>query len=384
MAMAATLIFWMCVTVIFFAYAGFPIVLLCSSLFRNQRIEKKPITPSITLIIAAYNEEHCIVQKLENALELDYPPDALEIIVASDGSTDRTEAIVRERFGHRVTLLSLPRRGKIFALNDAIEHSTGEILAFSDANTILHPKALKKLVMNFADPQIGGVCGNQVYLHRDDQEHTTRGEKLYWDYDKWLKKLENRTGSIVAADGAVYAIRRKLFRVPASSAVTDDFAISTAVIEQGFRLVFEREALAFEKLSPGAKQEFRRKVRIMNRGLRAVMLRRALLNPFHFGIYSLTLFSHKILRRLVPFFLLVLFIVSIFLSTKAYPYLWFAAAQAVFYGWAAIGYLLRNTIAGTFKVFYIPAFYCLVNLAAAVAVLKLIAGQKIVLWEPQR
>lgn len=141
MATAAILIFWICVTVIFFAYAGFPIVLLCSSPFRKQRVEKKPITPSITLIIAAYNEEDCIVQKLENALELDYPADALEIIVASDGSTDRTEAIVRERFGHRVKLLSLPRRGKIFALNDAIAHSSGEVLAFSDANTIFHPKA---------------------------------------------------------------------------------------------------------------------------------------------------------------------------------------------------------------------------------------------------
>jgi len=385
MATAATLIFWMCVTVIFFAYAGFPLVLLCSSLFRNRQVEKKPITPSITLIVAAYNEERNIAQKLENALSLDYPAGALEIIVASDGSNDRTEEIVRERFGHRVKLLSLPRCGKIFALNQAIEHSMGEILTFSDANTIFHPQALKKLVMNFADAQVGGVCGNQVYLHRDDQEHTACGEKLYWDYDKWLKELQNRTGSIIAADGAIYAIRRELFRVPASSAITDDFAISTAVIEQGSRLVFEREALAFEELSAGAKQEFRRKVRIMNRGLRAVMLRRSLLNPFRFGIYSVTLLSHKILRRLIPFFLLVLFMVSIFLSVeRANPYLWFAASQGVFYGWAALGYLLRNTILGTFKLFYIPAFYCLVNVAAAVAVMKLISGQKIELWEPQR
>jgi cellulose synthase/poly-beta-1,6-N-acetylglucosamine synthase-like glycosyltransferase len=377
-------VFWSSIIIIFYAYAGFPIVLAIVGMIRNRRVRKAPIMPSVSLIIAAYNEEAGITKKLENSLELDYPSDQLEIIVASDGSDDSTESIVRGYADKGIKLMSFPRRGKIFALKDAISKSTGEILVFSDANTHFHRESIKKLVSNYADIQVGGVCGNQVHTDKLSNDNTTKGEKLYWVYDKWLKKMETLTGSIVSADGAIYSIRRELFQFPKSTAVTDDFAISTAVIEQGYRLVFESEALAAEDTMSGAKEEFGRKVRIINRGLRGVFLRKNLLNPLNYGFYSLVLFSHKLLRRLVPIFLLSLFATSIFLSGEGKFFSWVMVAQSLFYTLAGISYLLKDTQIGRSKVFYIPFFYCLANAASLIAFFKLLRGTKIELWQPQR
>lgn len=379
-----TLLFFLTITAVLYTYVGFPLVLMVSSSIRNRPVRRLPILPSVSLIVAAYNEEKSIATKLANALELDYPRDRLQIIVASDGSSDETNEIVRGKFADRVNLLELPRRGKMFALTDAVAESHGEILIFSDANTLFEADAVRELVMSFSDPEVGGVCGNQGYLSSATRDNTPKGEKIYWDYDKWLKKMETLTGSIVSADGAIYAIRRVLYRAPTSAAITDDFAISTAVVEQGYRLVFEQRARAYERLTPAASQEFKRKVRIINRGLRGVISRRALLNPLRYGFYSLTLFSHKVLRRLVPFFLLTLFATSVVLSGTGPLFFWMALLQAAFYCWAVVGYLLRASRLSEHRILYVPVYFCLANLAALIAVLKLVAGHKIVLWQPQR
>lgn len=381
-------IFWLSAGVIFYSYAGFFLLLTVTGWLRNRQVHKEEITPSITLLIAAYNEEKSIAQKIENSLNLDYPADLLEIIVASDGSNDRTGEIVKNHPGKGVKLLSCPRRGKIFALRDAVARAKGEIIVFSDANTLLHHHALRKLAANFADEEVGGVCGNRKYIGHPEKsinsDSTGQGESLYWNYDKWLKKIESLTGSIVSADGAIYAIRRELFRMPADTAVTDDFAISTAIVEQGYRLVFESEALAFEKPMALAEQEFSRKVRIMNRGLRGVLLRKTLLNPFRYGFYSITLFSHKILRRLLPFFLIILFLASAFLGGQGIIYGGAFLAQLAFYGWAALAYPLRKTSLGRRKIFCLPFFYCLANAAALIAIINLLSGKQVVLWNPER
>lgn len=377
-------LFWASVGIIVYSYVGFSIILIIWGTLRRRRVHKQQITPSMSLIIAAYNEEQGIAQKIENSLALDYPKQLLEIIIASDGSDDRTNEIVRQYEPQGVKLLSFPRRGKIFALRDAVAVAKGEILVFSDANTEYHPCALRKLAENFADPTVGGVCGNQQHKKHQTRDNASEGEGLYWRYDKWLKHSETRTGSIVSADGAIYAIRRELFQMPASTAVTDDFAISTAVIEQGYRLVFDAEALVYEDPMPSAEKEFRRKVRIMNRGLRGVILRRKLLNPFRYGFYSLTLFSHKVLRRLVPFFLITLLLSSLLLMNHSPFYLSAAILQIAFYSWAGISYFLRSTSVGRHKIFYIPFFYCLANAAAFVAILQLLAGKRIEFWNPQR
>lgn len=378
------LVFWISVGVIMYSYVGFSLLLMVVGKLFARKVAKKDITPSVSLVIAAYNEANGIADKIENSLALDYPKDKLQIIVASDGSDDGTDAIVERYADKGIQLFSFPRRGKIFALRDSVEKATGEILVFSDANTMYDQQAIRKLAANFADPEVGGVNGNQKHIKEKTKDNAGEGESLYWNYDKWLKESETLTGSIVSADGAIYAIRKSLFQMPSSTAVTDDFAISTAVVEQGYRLVYENQALAYEPPMPNAEKEFSRKVRIMNRGLRGVIMRKKLLNPFQYGFYSLTLFSHKVLRRLVPFFLIFLFIASLMLSGVSAFYMLAAAAQIAFYGWAIISYFLRSTAIGRRKVFYIPFFYCLANAAAFVAIVNLLSGKRIEFWNPQR
>jgi cellulose synthase/poly-beta-1,6-N-acetylglucosamine synthase-like glycosyltransferase len=377
-------IFWLSLATLIYVYAGFSLLVIAVGRWRNRRVRQAPITPRMSLIIPAWNEAGAIAARLDNALALDYPAEALEIIVASDGSDDGTEAIVAQYAARGVRLLALPRRGKIYALKAAAACATGEIFVFSDANSIYAPAALRMLARNFADPEVGGVCGNQIYLKTKSADHCSKGETLYWSYDKWLKRMESMTGSIVSAHGAIYAIRRALYRPPASAAVTDDFAISTAVVEQGYRLVFESEAIAYEEPASAASREFARKVRIMNRGLRGVMLRQALLNPWRHGFYTVELFSHKVLRRLVPLFLLSLYVSSVMLSLNDHFYFTTVVGQTIFYALAGAGYLLRRHRLGRLKCFYLPFFYCLANAAALLAVIKLLGGRRIELWRPQR
>ncbi len=376
--------FWLCAAAIVYAYGGFSLLIGAWGRLANRQVNKRDVTPRLSLIIAAYNEEKSISEKIENALSLDYPNDKLEIIVASDGSTDDTNLIVEACDDARVRLMDLPRRGKIFALDSAVQLATGDVLVFSDANSIFMPQSLRMLVRNFADPEVGGVCGNQFHLAGSGGDNSHRGESLYWSYDKWLKTMESLTGSIVSADGSIYAIRRELYRMPKCTDVTDDFAISTGVIEQGYRLVYEGEAKSHEQAASAAKDEFERKIRIMNRGLRGVALRRSLLNPFRFGFYSVVLFSHKILRRFVPFFLGAMLVVNLLLIPVGALYKFSALIQIVFYTLAVLGFFFKENKAGHLKLLYVPFFYCLANAAAVVAISRLIRGRRIESWVPKR
>jgi len=378
------LLFWLSLLALVYGYAGFPLLIAVAGRLRARVVRRAPVTPTMSVIIAAYNEAEGIAERLENALAVDYPREALEVLVASDGSTDDTPAIVAGYASRGVRLLHLPRQGKIPALTEAVRHATGEILVFSDANIHFHPQALRMLARNFADPDVGGVAGNSTYRLPADGESSSRGEGLYWRYDSWLKEMESRTGSIVSAHGGLYALRRALYLPPAETAVTDDFAISTAVVEQGRRLVFEPEALAYELTIAQANREFRRKVRLMTRAWRSVALRRRLLNPFRYGFYSLVFLSHKVLRRLLPLFLLVLLASSLLLAPWGGLYLAAAAGQVAFYALAALGYAARRSAVGQSRLIYIPFYYCLANAAAIVALVKFLSGARIALWEPQR
>ena len=381
---AVALLFWLSVAMLVYVYFGFPLLVMIAGKARNRSVRKGSVTPTMSLIIAAYNEEESIAERLDNALAGDYPADLLEIIVASDGSTDATEAIVTRYAPQGVVLLRLPRRGKIPALDEAVRRATGDVLVFSDANTVVEPGALRALASNFADPEVGGVAGHTGYRLQRGTESSGRGESLYWRYDTWLKEMESRTGSVISAHGGLYVIRRQLYRSPPEASVTDDFIISTAVVEQGKRLVFEPGARAWEVAVPATDREFGRRVRLMTRGWRAVAQRRRLLNPLHYGFYSVVLFSHKVLRRLTPVVLLVLLATSAVLSSGGFVYVAAAGGQLLFYLLAAVGYLARRTPAGRSKALYIPFFYCMANLAALVALFKFARGEQISLWQPQR
>lgn len=384
MERAALWVFALTLASIVYGYVGFPALVALVGTLRRREVRRAPVTPSVSLIIAAYNEEDAIGARLENALASDYPADALEIIVASDGSNDRTDAIVASFASRGVRLLALPRQGKLGVLGAAVAAARGEVLVFSDANIHMQPDALRMLARNFADPEVGGVAGNCLCRMPDDGESSAKGEGLYWRYDTWLKEMESHTGSIVSAHGALYAIRRSLYRQPAEMAVTDDFAISTTVIEQGARLVFDRDALASELVIAKADREFRRKVRLMTRAWRSVSLRRALLNPFRTGFYAVVLFSHKVLRRLLPVSLLLLFAATAVLATSLPPFRWLFALELVFVLLAAVGMVLRRSPAGAPRVVALPFYFCLANLAALVAFVRFLRGDRVTLWQPQR
>jgi cellulose synthase/poly-beta-1,6-N-acetylglucosamine synthase-like glycosyltransferase len=376
------LLFWGAVALIVYTYILFPALVFLRGLLWRRPYKSAEITPRVSLIIAAHNEANTIGAKLNNILSLDYPHDRLEVLIASDGSDDGTDAIVRSYAERGVGLLSLPRQGKAPALNSAVAASTGEILVFSDANSMYAPDALRAIVRPFADPAVGGVAGNQRYM----TEHSTgtgSGERSYWNFDRGLKRFQSQAGNAISATGAIYAIRRSLFR-PVPGGVTDDFVTSTRVIAQGYRLVFAPEAVAYEPVAGSSGAEFGRKVRVITRGLRAVLVMRELLNPFRYGFYALQLFSHKVLRRLVVFPLIVLFLLSPVLWQKGLFYQTATLAQVAFYGCGALGMLLAGTRLGRLKVFAIPFFFCMVNAAALLAALNVMRGHQIDRWEPQR
>jgi cellulose synthase/poly-beta-1,6-N-acetylglucosamine synthase-like glycosyltransferase len=306
------------------------------------------------------------------------------VVIASDGSTDSTEAVIQRYEGRGIRLLSLPRQGKAAALNAAVSASNGDILVFSDANSMYKVDALRALVRPFADAGVGGVAGNQCYLKKNTASIVNVGEQSYWDFDRIMKQYESRSGSTISATGAIYAIRRSLFETVVEG-VTDDFVTSTGVIVQGYRLVFASDAIAYEPTAATNRTEFGRKVRVITRGLRAVFtVRSKLLNPFQYGFYAIQLLSHKVLRRIIVYPLLLLFFVTPFLWTTNLFYQIVMIGQLAFYCLASFGLLLDGTRLGRKKFFTIPYYFCLVNAAVLVATIKIFLGQQIKICEPQR
>jgi cellulose synthase/poly-beta-1,6-N-acetylglucosamine synthase-like glycosyltransferase len=390
--MIAAVLFWVATAVVIYTYVGFPILVLLRARFRPRPHTQAAITPEVSVIIAAHDEGASIGGRVDNLLALDYPHDRLEVVIASDGSTDRTVAETGLRGDPRVRVLDLPRTGKATALNKAVAASSGEILVFSDANTAYAPDAIRMLVRSFADPTVGGVAGNQLYLPATTKAGPTDpgaatavgvGERSYWDFDRIVKDAESLGGSVISATGAIYAIRRELFReVP--DGVTDDFVTSTRVIAAGRRLVFEPAAVAYEPVAGSSGREYSRKVRIMTRGLRGVAVARDLLDPGRHGFYALQLLTHKVLRRLMAIPLLVILVTSLFLWDDGLIYRLALVGQVLVYGLGTVGLLLRDHAAGRRPWFAIPAFFLLVNIASLHALWNLVSGRRIDRWQPVR
>jgi glycosyltransferase involved in cell wall biosynthesis len=375
------LLFWAAATVVGWTYVGFPVVATLRGRLRPRPVSAAPVTPSISLIIAARNEAGVIGAKLDNLAAVDYPAARLEVLVASDGSEDATGDPVRARPG--VRLLELPRVGKAAALNAAVAQARGDVLVFSDANSLFARDALRALVAPFADPEVGGVAGDQRYVADGGEATVAEGERRYWALDRMIKQAESRAGSVVSATGAIYAVRRSLFQ-PVPEGVTDDFATSTAVIAQGRRLVFAPGAAAFEPVGRTAGIEFGRKVRVMTRGLNGVVARRGLLNPRRHGFYALELLTHKVLRRLMAIPLLVLAATAARLGRRSPAYRAIAAAQAALYTAGVAGLVAGRGGRVRRRALALPAYFCMVNAASLHAVYNVVRRRRIDRWEPRR
>lgn len=376
----ALIVFWSAVAILLYAYLGFPLLLAIRSLLFRRPVRSSDDSPTVSVIIAAHNEATTIVQRLQNILDLDYPGEKLEVIVASDGSVDETENLVRQHASSRVKLLALPRRGKNYALNSGVASATGEILLFTDADTTMARDALRLLIAPFGDPEVGGVGGHYQYPKNGVE---LEGERTYWDYDRVIKQLESTAGSMTSATGQIYALRRALFR-PIPEGVTDDFYESVQAPANHRRLIFEPRALAFGPIAHSAEIEFWRKVRNITNGLSGVYKMRMLLNPFQYGFYAIQLFSHKVVRRLMVFPLLLLLLSSAALFPQGFFYRTSFALQAAFYltGW--ITFSLRNVLRGRFKILHLPFFFQMVNAAALVSVYQLTRKRQTDRWSPQR
>lgn len=383
--MMTEIVLWSALALIFYAYLGFPLLLLVRGLVLRRPVQRKPITPSVSVVIVAHNEVDAIAAKLDNVLALDYPRDRLEVIVASDGSDDGTDTVVAAYGAHGVRLLPCARAGKIPALNAAVRTAGGEILVFSDANSMYRPDALRRLVAPFADPAVGGVGGNQCYTAAGGAHLAGIGERAYWSFDRALKQMQSRAGSMTSATGAIHAVRRSLFR-PVPLGVGDDFVISAGVVTEGYRLVFEPEAVAYESVAPTGQAEFRRKVRVIVRGLRGLLAVKGLFNPLRHGFYAVQITSHKLLRWSVCWLLIVLAAASLATVRDGPVYAALAAGQGLFYLTAGIGWALKSTLGRSrlLKVLAIPFYFCLANYAALRAWLEVLGGRRIDVWESKR
>lgn len=336
-------------------------VLLVSSMF-NKKHSTGEITPSVSFIIAAYNEEKIIHQKIINALKLDYPKNKIEIIVVSDGSNDKTADIVNEFCQQNViSIHRSERHGKTDAINRAVASAKNEILLFTDANSIFYPNAVKKLVRHFVDLNIGGVCGQKCILYHDHRKASS-GDKLYWRYESALKSAESKLGSIPTADGEIFAIRKALYCQIPPHIINDDMAITLNILAQNKRVIYDREAITEEEASITLKDDFNVKARMVYGSLQVLSLYKNILNPFT-SFYALQFFFHKTLRYFMWLLLILIFLLNIMCFNQNIFYKIFFGLQLIFYSMAIVGLVLDRTNHKS-HFCYFPYYYCNVNLAA--------------------
>jgi glycosyltransferase involved in cell wall biosynthesis len=372
-------LFWFSILVIFYAYIGYPLLLKAFSLFRSRSIIKKPISPNVSLIITAYNEEDRIHDKLENTLQLDYPSDKLEFIVASDCSSDRTDEIVRTYGSRGVKLVRAPQRmGKEHAQKLAFESARGEVLVFSDVGTILKPDALQKIVANFADPSVGCVSSvDKILTHIGE----VSGENFYVRYEMYLRRLESEVNSLVGLSGSFFAARREVCK-DWKTDLQSDFNTLLNSIRIGLRGVSDPDAVGYYRNVKSHKEEFERKVRTVVRGISVFMRAKTMIDPRKYGLFAFQLLSHKLCRWLVPFWLITALATSSVLTLFDRFYAVVLLVQIYFYMMAGLGMTFGRLSSSLF--FKIPSFFVLVNLSVLLAWIHYWRGERLVSWEPSR
>ena len=378
----AQVVFLAAMAMIAFSYAGYPALMFALSLILKRPVRRDDSTPRVSVIIAAYNEERDIGAKLKNTLWLDYPRDRMEIIVASDCSTDQTDDIVRGFGAQGVILRQQPERlGKTVAQNRAVKISSGEILVFSDATTMYKRDAIRKIVRNFADPEVGCVAGQLIYSNSSSSA-VGDGCRSYWGYEKFLKRCESRVGSLIGVSGCLYAVRR-ICHARLANDMIDDFVIAAEIHLQGLRTVYEPEAIAVEDANRRARDEFRMRVRVIKQTLSALHRYRHTLNPFRHKMFAFQMLAHKALRYAAPFLLIVALIAS-GLASGSVVWLRFAfIGQLALYG-AAIAGLVRDRRKLNLGPLAIPYYFALANAASVVAFWKALRGDPYITWEPIR
>jgi len=374
----AEVLFWIAAGLVAYTYAGYPLLLAAMRAIFRRPVERRPIEPPpfVSILVPAYNESRVIAEKIRNVLAIDYPADRYELVVACDGPSDGTSDIVRSMAdGARVRAFIFEQnRGKLHVLNDVVPQLRGEIVAFSDASSMLEPEAIRRLVANFADERVGAASG--VYrVQKKDAAQLGRQEDFYWKYETFLKKQEAAIGSILGAHGSLYAIRRDLYPFPRPDTINDDYVIPLRIVQRGFRVAYEPGAVAHEEAHEMGG--FGRRVRIMAGNVE--QLRE--IGPLLWPPRPLMLFfflSHKAARLVVPAALVVAAIANLALLDRP-VYRALAVLQLAFYALVALGGFVQLRP----KILRLPYYFCMINAAVLVGAYHVLRGRHTLRWKHQ-
>jgi glycosyltransferase involved in cell wall biosynthesis len=382
MTTLAQIIFWICAGLLAYVYLGYPLLVWFASRMFPKAVKSSAIEPNVTILITAFNEEAAIREKLENTLAIAYPASKLEVLVASDGSTDATDAIVKEFADRRVKLFRQEGRvGKTTTQNNAVEQATGEIILFSDATTLYSKDVFEHILPPFADETVGCVAGRLVYV---DEHATTvgRGAQSYWSYETRLKSAESDACSLIGASGCLYAVRKKAYE-PMYAEACSDFLICTNLYRQGYRSIFAPDAVCFEHTNRKSNDELTMRVRVISQTLTDLWFNRDILNPFKSGFFAVELISHKLLRYAVPVLLAGMLVASLALAQGSFVFAGVATVQVLFYILAFAGWILERANLRP-SLLAMPLYFVLANLASVVAFYKFLRGETYARWEPIR
>jgi poly-beta-1,6-N-acetyl-D-glucosamine synthase len=389
------LIFWLLLLLVFYTHLGYGLLLFLMVKIKQLFVKRaapgfeESNLPEVTFIVAAYNEQDYIEDKIRNCLAFNYPKDKIRFWFVTDGSNDRTPELV-EKFpvkpGQQIRLFHSPeRKGKIAAVERVMAFVETPVTIFTDANTDVNPEAIRNIVRHFADPNVGAVAGEKRIAMGDTDEATGAGEGIYWKYESLLKKWDSDLNSVIGAAGELFAIRTDQYRHVPADTLIEDFVMTMGIAMRGFRLVYEPEAYAVESSSASIGEEMKRKIRIAAGGLQTVWRLRSLLNPFRYGLLSFQYISHRVLRwTLAPLALPFIFFINIFLASEAGPvYQILLALQIVFYSFAILGYLFERKQL-KIKAFFIPYYFCLMNYGMYRGFFRLVSGRQSVVWEKSK
>ena len=377
----ATAIFWLAVFLLFYVYAGYPLLLALIGLLVRGKRPERGYYPKVSVLIAAYNEEAAIAEKIKQTLALEYPKDSLEVLVLSDCSTDQTDEIVKSYPDSRVRLVRMAeRRGKTSAQNFGIREAQGDVVVFSDATAIYHPKALAYLATNYQDPKVGAVSGRYKYFDPEDQSPTGLGSSAFWNYENMIKMMQSKIQTITGCCGCIYSVRKTAY-TDLPDDIISDLVQPLQVIRKGYKVLFEDRALAYEETTKSTREEFSMRVRVVTRAMRGLLSVSDVLKPWKFAWPAFQLWSHKVLRWMVPLFLVTIFISNLFLlDSQLFRAL--MVAQLAFYAAAILNVVLP--LHRVWKPLGIPLFFCTLNAAALVSMFEICRGRKYVTWQTVR
>jgi poly-beta-1,6-N-acetyl-D-glucosamine synthase len=381
------LFFWLNVLIVVYTYLGYGLILvILNLLFFKKNQSTKIENPEVSILIAAYNEEDWIVEKINNTLSLDYPAELLKVIVITDGSTDGTFQKAKScsvPTGRSVEVYHQnERKGKLAAIDRIMPLVRTPITVFTDANTQLNLQAIQHLVRHYHNPNIGAVAGEKRISSTNKDEASSAGEGMYWKYESLLKAWDARLYSAVGAAGELFSIRTNLYENIPADTLIEDFFLTMTVLRKGYRIAYAADAYALEGASVSVGEELKRKIRIAAGGLQASWRLRDLLNPFRYGVFSWQFFSHKILRwTLAPLALPIVFILNLLLAFSiGRLYLGLLILQILFYLMALMGWIFAKRQL-KIKAFFIPYYFCVMNYSVFLGFARLLKGQQTVLWE---